>query len=156
VTGKRRKRRFLRGAVLGWLAAYLFDPGQGRRRRAVARDWTLARARRVVRRGERAERYAVSTVTGKAQAVLHRREAGKPQPDDATLIDKVESIVFRDPAVPKGQISLNAENGVVWLRGEVPEQSMIDTLVARVRGVHGVRGVESLLHLPGQEAPMHG
>ncbi len=152
---KQRKRQFVRGTLLGWLAAYFFDPDRGKRRRAVARSWTLARGRKVLRRGERAERYALATATGKTQALLHRWSFGKPQPDDATLAHKVESIVFRDSSVPKGQISINAEQGVVYLRGEVSQQSMIDALVERTRGVHGVKDVESLLHLPGQEAPMH-
>jgi hypothetical protein len=150
-----RKRRFLRGVFLGWLGAYLFDPRLGHGRRAHARDWLLARARRIVRRGERAGRYATRTAYGKTQAFLHRREAQKPQPDDATLAHKVESIIFRDADVPKGQISINAEDGVVWLRGEVPDETMLTALVERTREVAGVRRVESLLHLPGQDAPMH-
>jgi len=150
-----RKRRFVRGLLLGWLAAYLFDPQLGRGRRAVARDWTLARLRRLARRGERAQRYAASTAYGKAQAFLHRADPQKPQPDDATLAHKVESIIFRDPDVPKGQISVNAEDGVVWLRGEVPDHVMLQTLVERTREIAGVLRVESLLHLPGQDAPMH-
>src|SRR5205085_10484496 len=105
------------------------------------------------RRGERAQRYAASTVVGKAQAVLHRRDADERPLDDATLAHKIESIVFRDPHVPKGQISVNAEKGVVYLRGEVPDRMLLDELVSRVREVQGVRGVESLLHLPGEPAP---
>jgi len=150
-----RKRRFLRGVLLGWLAAYLFDPRLGHGRRTLARDWLLARGRRVVRRGERAGRHVTATAYGKTQAFLHRHEAKKPQPDDATLAHKVESIIFRDHDVPKGQISINAEDGVVWLRGEVPDETMLNALVERTREVAGVRGVESLLHLPGQDAPMH-
>jgi hypothetical protein len=143
------------GAGLGWLVGYLFDPRSGTRRRKVGWDWTMGRVRRALRRGERLERYASSTASGKAQAVLHRHEAPKQQPDDVTLAHKVESIVFRDPEVPKGQISVNAEDGVVYLRGEVPSQSMLDELVAKTREVRGVRGVQSLLHLPGEPAPMH-
>jgi osmotically-inducible protein OsmY len=150
-----RKDRFLRGVVVGWLTAYFYDPRLGRGRRALARDWARSRARRLVRRGERAQRYATATAIGKTRGFLHRHEAPKPQPDDATLAHKVETTIFRDHGVPKGQISVNAEDGVVWLRGEVPTQSMIDALVERTRAVAGVRGVESLLHLPGQDAPMH-
>ena len=152
---RRRKRGFLRGFLYGMLAAYFLDPQLGRGRRAVTRDRLLARARRTLRRGERAQRYATATAYGKAQAFLHRREVPKPPPDDATLAHKVETIIFRDPGVPKGQIAVNAEDGVVWLRGEVPDQAMLDALVARTREVAGVRRVESLLHLPGQPAPMH-
>jgi osmotically-inducible protein OsmY len=152
---RRRKDRFLRGVVVGWVAAYFCDPRLGHSRRALARDWTRSRARRLVRRGERVQRYATATAIGKTRAFRHRHEEPKPQPDDATLAHKVETIIFRDHDVPKGQISVNAEEGVVWLRGEVPTQSMMETLVERTRQVGGVRRVESLLHLPGQEAPMH-
>ena len=150
-----RKRRFLRGLLYGWLAAYFLDPQLGRGRRALARDRLLARGRRLLRRGGRAQRYAASTAYGKTRALLHRREAPKPVPDDATLAHKVESIIFRDAEVPKGQIAVNAEDSVVWLRGEVPDQAMLDALVQRTREIAGVRRVESLLHLPGQQAPMH-
>lgn len=87
--------------------------------------------------------------------MLHRHESPKPQPDDATLAHKVESIIFRDADVPKGQINVNAEDGVVTLRGEVPDETMLEALVERTREIAGVRRVESLLHLPGQDAPMH-
>jgi osmotically-inducible protein OsmY len=152
---RKRKRRFVRGAVLGWLGAYFFDLRLGKRRRTVARDWALARVKRAARRGERVERHAISTATGKIRSVVHKRERRDSQPDDVTLAHKVESIVFRDQLVPKGQISINAEQGVVYLRGEVADQSMLDALAERTSKVRGVRRVENLLHLPGQEAPMH-
>src|SRR5438067_9563866 len=98
-------KKFVAGTALGWLLGYLLDPRLGKRRRRVGLDWSLGRVRRAVRRGERAQRYAASTVVGKAQVVLHRRDGDESAPDDATLAHKVESIVFRDPHVPKGQIS---------------------------------------------------
>jgi BON domain-containing protein len=75
--------------------------------------------------------------------------------DDATLKDKVESELFRDEHEVKGSISVNAQEGVVQLRGELPSQDLIDALVHRTQQIHGVREVESLLHLTGTEAPMH-
>ena len=75
--------------------------------------------------------------------------------DDATLKDKVESELFRDEHEVKGSISVNAQEGVVQLRGELPSQDLIDALVNRTHQIHGVREVESLLHLTGTEAPMH-
>ena len=68
----------------------------------------------------------------------------------------VESELFRDEQVPKGQINVNAENGKVYLRGEVGEAKMIRDLEQRARSVQGVHDVENLLHLPGAEVPMHG
>ena len=83
------------------------------------------------------------------------RETQPKDYDDATLKDKVESELFRDEHEVKGSISINAQQGVVQLRGEVPSQDLIDALVDRTEKIHGVREVESLLHLPGTEAPMH-
>jgi osmotically-inducible protein OsmY len=77
------------------------------------------------------------------------------QYDDATLKDKVESELFRDEHEIKGAINVNAQEGVVQLRGEVPSQDLINALVERTRKIHGVREVESLLHTPATEAPMH-
>ena len=67
-------------------------------------------------------------------------------------MQKVESEVFRDDAIPKGSISVNAEYGVVYFRGEVPSREVIDQLTERARGVDGVRAVENLTHLPGEPA----
>ncbi len=80
---------------------------------------------------------------------------GFAQTDDTSLARKVETEIFRADDVPKGQVNVNAELGTVYLRGELPTQSMIDDLVGRARVVDGVARVESLLHLPGQVAPMH-
>ena len=55
----------------------------------------------------------------------------------------------------KGAVDVNAQEGVVQLRGELPSQGLIDTLVERTRKIHGVRDVENLLHTTGTEAPMH-
>lgn len=75
--------------------------------------------------------------------------------DDATLKDKVESELFRDEHEVKGAININAQEGVVQLRGQLPSQDLIDALVERTQKIQGVREVENLLHTPGTEAPMH-
>jgi len=81
--------------------------------------------------------------------------AGGDGPNDETLKSKVESEIFRDAEAPKGQVNVNAQFGVVQLRGEVESQELIDDLVARARSVQGVVRVENLLHVPGTPAPMH-
>jgi osmotically-inducible protein OsmY len=53
--------------------------------------------------------------------------------------------VFRDPSIPKGQINVNAENGVVVLRGQVDSPDLIKELEKKARNVQGVRDVENLL-----------
>ncbi len=73
--------------------------------------------------------------------------------DDQTLKAKVESEVFREPEAPKGDVNVNVDLGVVYLRGQLEDQSLIEELEQRVRAVRGVNGVENLLHTPGTEAP---
>jgi hypothetical protein len=75
--------------------------------------------------------------------------------DDATLKAKVESELFREEHEVKGSINVNAQDGIVQLRGELPSQELIDTLAERTQKIRGVRDVENLLHTAGTEAPMH-
>jgi osmotically-inducible protein OsmY len=147
--------RKLRWIALGAALTYFFDRDQGRRRRAMARDRVAALFRRTARRGERLGRAASAEAYGVAQKVKHLEEEPKPQPDDVTLARKVETEIFRDADVPKGQINVNAENGKIVLRGEVGQPEMIRDLEERARSVQGVQDVENLLHLPGTEAPTH-
>ena len=131
----------LRYAALGAALAYFFDPQNGRARRKDA-------IKRIVRLGQRQR----GRVAAKATQL---REGPRPQPDDVTLAHKVESEIFRDADVPKGQINVNAENGKVVLRGEVDSPELIDDLVGNARKVQGVQDVENLLHTPDRPAPMH-
>ena len=89
---------------------------------------------------------------GLKQKVTHLQEEPKDY-DDATLKSKVETELFRPADIPKGKIDVNAANGVIQLRGEVDSPELIDELVERARKIQGVKDVESLLHVPGTEAP---
>ena len=139
-----RARRF-RLLALGAALSYFFDPENGRRRRKVAAD----RLGSLVRRhGKRAIKGTVAQSHALKQRATHLREEQKPQLDDVTLARKVESEIFRDADVPKGQINVNAENGKIVLRGEVDSPELIEDLVTKARKVQGVEEVESLLHTP--------
>jgi gas vesicle protein len=151
---KRGWPKFLFGGVLGALGALFFDPQQGKRRRKELADRSAALFRRTGRRAKRAGRGVGARVYGISQHVQHLKEEPKDF-DDVTLARKVESEIFRDGDVPKGQIDVNVQEGVVQLRGEVPDSDMLNDLVEKTRKVQGVRDVESLLHLPGTPAPMH-
>jgi len=99
------------------------------------------------------ERYAgqAKGMAGSAPGV--GRPPAEERLNDPALAQKVESEVFRDKDIPKGNINVNVEDGVVYLRGEVTDRAIMDQLVARTRNVDGVRGVENLLHLPSEAAP---
>lgn len=85
------------------------------------------------------------------------KRAAKPSPqastkpkdlDDVALARKVETIIFRDESVPKGDIDVNAADGVVWLRGEAKTPDMIKALERQAAAIPEVQKVENLLHLP--------
>jgi osmotically-inducible protein OsmY len=143
---------FLAAAIGGAALAYYSDPQNGRRRRHVTRDKARHYALHGGRRARRLVRHASSDTVGTARRLSNRFRPDNREPDDATLVDKIESIVFRDRGIPKGQININAENGVVFLRGQVDRRELVEELEARVRKVRGVRGVENRLHLPGGPA----
>jgi hypothetical protein len=147
-----RLRQFALVAAITAALTYLFDPRQGRRRRAIARDRIAAFIRRGRRQAGRRRRYLSDKADGLAhQADLSRRE--KAPADDVTLAHKVETIIFRDPTVPKGRINVGAAGGVVTLRGEADSPGMIRELEQRTAAIPGVRSVENLLHLPRTPAP---
>lgn len=145
----------LGAGALGAAAEYFLDPVNGRRRRRGTADRSGALVRRTVRRSTRTLRGVASRAGGMSERLRHRHEEPKSF-DDVTLAHKVETELFRSPDVPKGQLNVNAQRGVVQLRGEVPTAAMIADLVERARAVQGVHDVENLLHLPGTPAPMHG
>ena len=142
------------GAAIGAAMMWFLDPSAGRRRRALIRDRTLALFRRGARKAERAGGAVAAEAYGVAQKATHLREEPKEY-NDETLKSKVESELFRAEDARKGQVAVNAQNGVVQLRGEVGSPELIDELVQRARSVQGVQDVENLLHLPDTEAPMH-
>jgi osmotically-inducible protein OsmY len=147
------KRLIAIGAGAGAALAYFFDPDNGTLRRHKTRDRLLAFLRRTGRQAGRSGRSAGSRAYGITQKATHPREEPKEQPDDVTLAPKVETELFRDADVPKGDINVNAENGVVFLRGQVSDETLVEALGKSARKVQGVRGVENLLHTPGTEAP---
>jgi osmotically-inducible protein OsmY len=145
---ERSRASAVAGAATGAAGMYFLDPEQGKGRRHVARD----RARKVLRRAGRETVRQARHAEGKLHEARSHGAEAKPQPDDMTLEHKVESEIFRDPDAPKSSVNVNAENGVVYLRGEVPSREQIDGLVAATRAVNGVQDVRNLLHVPGEAA----
>jgi osmotically-inducible protein OsmY len=132
---------------------YFFDPQNGTRRRNETRDRVVAFFRQSGRKAGRAGRSVGSQAYGLKQKAVHMKEEAKPEPDDVTLARKVETEIFRGADVPKGMINVNAEGGIVFLRGEVADPSMIEDLGKAARKVQGVREVQNLLHTAGSPGP---
>jgi osmotically-inducible protein OsmY len=149
-------RKLLTLAGLAGALMYFFDQQSGKRRRTMARD----RAQAFFRQQSRQLRGKAGSVRAEAEGLTQRAkhlraEEKLTDPNDATLARKVESEIFRDADVAKGQIDVNAEDGVVILRGEVERPELIADLEQKTRSVQGVKDVENLLHTPGADAPMH-
>ena len=141
------------GLAVGALLEYFLDPRAGRRRRHTARDRLLSRLRRGERHALRRARRVESHAVGVARRTIHARRREEEPLDDVTLAHKVESELFRRAGVPKGDVSVNAEEGVVFLRGVIERQEDIERVGAAARQIAGVRGVENLIHAPGTPAP---
>jgi hypothetical protein len=152
----RRGKRLLVVSAVSAVGAYFLDPDRGARRRNVTRDRALA----LLRRGGREASGQARDAGGRAVGAAHElREKATPDSavakplNDQTLIRKVETELFRDPDVPKADISVDAAGGVVWLRGQAKTQEMIEDLERQAADIPEVERVENLLHLPETPAP---
>ena len=135
------------GSVLVWLVRRRHLP-------QTARQRAIAKGRHAWRAASRKGRTTMMLGLGRAKGEWHhlRPPAAKPL-DDAGLAHRVESVLFRDRAVPKRAISINAERGTVFLRGQVETAGLIDEIGVAVAHIPGVRRVVNLLHVPGTDAP---
>ena len=144
----------LAGAAGGAAAQYFLDKQSGALRRNTTRDRALSLAKRQA--GD-----ATTMATQAAEQAKGKVASMKPTPSDdstherlgdAALARKVETEIFRAGDAPKGQVDVNAENGVVFLRGEV-DREWIDRLEHETEAIGGVKAVRNLLHAPGTPAP---
>jgi osmotically-inducible protein OsmY len=135
---------------VGALAEYFFfDRQHGARRRHTVRDRTGAALRRRSRGAARRAKYLEGVAEGVAYKAAHAVPGvggHKEPPDDVTLAQKVESIAFRKAGVPKGQVSVNADNAVIYLRGQLESDEQIEKLMRATHAIEGVNGVKNLLH----------
>ena len=110
-----------------------------------------------LRRRSAAARQATDRAVGAVSSgTPSPREPASERLNDAALARKVESEIFRADDAPKGSVSVNAEEGIVVLRGEVRTPEQIMALGEAAKKVDGVRGVENLLHLPDAPPAQRG
>ena len=137
------------GAATAALAT-VFD----KRRRHIVRDRSAATVRDLARAMRRRADYNAGVARGVAHAVtgpLHREQR---EYDDVTLVRKVESELFRSNRGTKSHVSVNAQNGVVELRGQLDRAEDIEALGIAAARIEGVKEVHNLLHTPGSP-PKH-
>jgi osmotically-inducible protein OsmY len=140
----------LLGAGIGAAATHFLDPENGRRRRAQLRDKASSKASAGASRAAGTATHAAAKAKG---AVATAAPTGSTDLDDAGLAHKVETEIFRDAAAPKGDVSVDVQAGVVYLRGTVDDPEWIARLGDAAAKVDGIKGVNNLLHEPGKPAP---
>lgn len=140
------------GAAVGAGLTYLLDPDRGRERRVEARDMLMRKAQELDL-DKKARYYAGQARGGFFEAARGIVPSRGDAPTDAMLRDKVESEVLGRVGVGSGTVNVDAADGVVTLRGQIPNQHQIDRLVELTQAVDGVREVRSLLHLPSEPVP---
>jgi hypothetical protein len=132
-------RALLRGMALGAGAMYLFDPIQGRRRRARIRDQFYS----VVNSGgdflEKACRDAEHRIHGTVAELTSAVQGDHA--DDEVLVERVRSKIGRFVSNPRA-IDVSAENGRIILSGPVFADEL-PGLISAVWRVKGVKDVEN-------------
>jgi osmotically-inducible protein OsmY len=107
---------------------------------------------RTVERRGRFMRGVAKGLTHEAAEMVHIN--GHPDHvDDETLVARVRSEVLRDRDIKAGEIHIDAYEGCVTLRGQLPHAEDIRYLIEATKRVEGVREVRSYLHLPGTLPP---
>lgn len=127
-------------AALGATSAFMFDPQQGRRRRALVRDKVV----RGLNDGRRFADAAHKDLRWRAQGVAARARSlrGAPVSDDV-LCARVQSKIGRYSSHP-GAIEVAALDGRVVLAGDILQRE-IDRVVDAARSVSGVQHVDNQL-----------
>jgi osmotically-inducible protein OsmY len=146
--------KLLIGAAAGAAAVWFLDPERGEGRRSQALGYAQKGKEQAAQTGETLGQTA-QTVKGKVglEGSEEERAPAGERLNDPALKAKVESEIFRSEDAPKDKVSVNVEDGVVYLRGELDDPEAVERLREAASKVDGVQGVESLLHGPDEPAP---
>jgi len=125
-------------ASLGAILMFLFDPDNGKRRRALLKDKSTHYARRVRRAEESLVHETLHHVRGALGSIRGQLTHAEPV-DDAVLAERVRAALGR--VVPDAHaIDVKVRDGCVTLKGPVTQEEVgeIVTCTQRVRGVQWV------------------
>lgn len=73
--------------------------------------------------------------------------------DDASVVQRVRAALAGRGDLPTDELIVDVVNGVVYLSGDLRDPQTFGEIVDVTRATPGVRRVQSLLHLPGDEQP---
>lgn len=128
------------------MAGLVVGRNRNRRSRRRSSSGLVERARHSIK--ERAHDVSVRQryARGRARGTLHRVLPHQHSiPPDGQLEDRIKSMMFRDPLVPKRDISIVADRGIITLGGHVRTARMAEEIERRTRAIPDVTGVRNLL-----------
>jgi len=132
---------FLAGFAAGAAVMYVFDPGSGRRRRALVRDQFTHLAHTTSEGLDATARDLSNRAAGAAAEA--RRRFRSDRPGDDVLVERVRAALGRVVSHPRA-IDVEACNGSVRLYGPILTHEVI-ALLRAVESVPGVRHVDNQL-----------
>jgi hypothetical protein len=135
----------LAGIALGAAGMYLFDPGQGRRRRAVMRDQVNSRTRSLTQAAGATVRDVRNRMRGGAAQLQSWSGMQQGEVPDRVLVERVRAKIGRHTSHPKA-VKAEAAGGRIALRGQILASEHHPMLRA-VRRVRGVKDVQDLLQV---------
>jgi osmotically-inducible protein OsmY len=138
------------GIGIGAALMFLFDPDNGRRRRAILKDKSARYARGVKEKEELLARRAMHQIQG-TLATVRARIAPEEPVDDAVLTERVRAALGRVVHDPHA-IDVKVRDGCVVLKGPVlPEE--VGEIVACAERVRGVQQVDNRLSPNSGQSP---
>ncbi len=134
------------GAGLGVAGMYLFDPDQGARRRALARDKTVHGLKLAGRWSLRHTKDLANRGFGQMAELRAGWRERSENITDAALADRVRSHLGHVVAHP-GSLEVRAQQGVVTVSGPVLKHEP-DRIAERLRKIHGIKNFELYVEPP--------
>jgi len=137
------------GVLLGIFIGLLMAPTSGRRSRALLKD-KVNKGRHAASDAGAATVGKVADVGHKAQGLVHRVEdkirGGADDADDTTIADRVRTALGQHEATRHiERLNIDVIDGIVTVRGPLVETAEREAIETVVRGVKGVREVQSEL-----------
>jgi BON domain len=132
----------LKGAALGAAAMYFYDPGDGRRRRALLRDRAIRTVHETTEEIERRQRHLFNRSHGLLSRFWARL---RPEEVSNEVLEERVRAALGHASEAASSIETKVEDGRVELKGTVsPHEHM--RIVREVKHVPGVKSIDDDLH----------
>ncbi len=142
-----RKIPLVIGGGIGATIAYLFDPDQGRSRRARIRDQSVARMRRSLSTLAKKAQYQAGRARGRVHDAMAAKRSQRSF-DQETLLQKIRSEAvgpWKIGAAEPHDIHVEIDEEKVTIEGRVASPNDRDRLREMVSNVEGVDQIEDAL-----------